>query len=60
MLFTVLNIIISVDVSFVDDAYIVREDEGLLTVSVERYGNTESGIVVLIANHPTLGTATGR
>ena len=37
----------------------MREDEGILTVSVERYGNTEGHIVAIIATHPTEGTANG-
>ena len=37
----------------------MREDEGILTVTVERYGDTEDHIVALIATHPTEGTANG-
>ena len=42
-----------------NQTYSVREDEGILTVTVERYDDTEGHIVVLIATHPTEGTANG-
>ena len=39
----------------------MREDEGILTVTVERYmyDDTEGHIVVLIATSPMKGTANG-
>ena len=46
-------------VSFTQERYSVREDEGVLTVSVERSGTTEGHVLVLIATRPTEGTATG-
>ena len=45
--------------TFARGMYSVWEDEQVLTVSVERSGDTESHVVVLIATHPTEGTATG-
>ena len=33
---------------------------GVLTITVERYGDTEGHIVALIATHPTEGTANGK
>ena len=38
----------------------MREGEGILAVTVERYGDTEGHIVALIATHPTEGTANGK
>ena len=38
----------------------MTEDEGILTVTVERYGDTEGHIVALIATSPTEGTANGK
>jgi hypothetical protein len=38
--------------------YLVREDEEVLTVSVERSGDSDSHVMVHIATHPTEGTAT--
>ena len=46
--------------SFTRGMYLVREDEEVLTVSVERSGDSDSHVVVLIATHPTEGTATGQ
>ena len=46
-------------VSFSQATYSVRDDEGTLTVTVERFSDPESYIGVLIATHPTDGTATG-
>ena len=46
-------------VTFMDQTYSVREDQGILTVTIERYGDTEGQIVALIATHPTEGTADG-
>ena len=37
----------------------MREDEGILTVTVERYGDIEGRIVAIVATHPTEGTAKG-
>ena len=37
----------------------MREDEEVLTVSVEGSGDSDSHVVVLIATHPSEGTATG-
>ena len=47
-------------VSFSQETYIVRENENALNVSVVRSGNTESDVVVLVANRPNEGSATGR
>ena len=47
------------NVTFAQGMYSVCEDEQVLTVSVKRSGNMESHVVVLIATHPTEGTATG-
>jgi hypothetical protein len=38
--------------------YLVREDEEVLTVSVERSGDSDSHVMVHIATHPSEGTAT--
>ena len=46
-------------VSFTQERYSVREDEGVLTVSVERSGTIEGRVLVLIATCHTEGTATG-
>ena len=46
-------------VSFSQKAYSVGEREKTLNVSVIRSGDTESYVVVLVANHPTEGLATG-
>jgi hypothetical protein len=46
------------DVTFAYGAYSVREDEGPLTVSVVKHANTRSATMILIATHPTDGTAT--
>ena len=45
--------------TFAQGMYSVREDEEVLTVSVERSGDSDSHIMVLIATHPSEGTATG-
>ena len=45
--------------SFTQGNYSVREDEGVLTVWVERSGDSESHVVIHIATHPSEGTATG-
>ena len=47
------------NVSFTRGIYSVREDEEVLTVSVERSGDSDSHVMVLIATHPSEGTATG-
>ena len=47
------------NISFFQGNYSVREDEGVLTVSVRRSGDTDSHDVVHIAPHPSEGTATG-
>ena len=54
-----LSYIFCTGVTFSQQTYSVREDEGILTVTVERYGDTEGHIVALIATHPTEGTANG-
>ena len=48
-------------VSFTQEKYSVREDEPALTVHVSVEGSVESDshVVVLIATHPSEGTATG-
>ena len=46
--------------SFTQGIYSVREDEEVLTVSVERSGDSDSHVMVHIATHPTEGTATGQ
>ena len=46
--------------SFTRGMYLVREDEEVLTVTVERSGDSGSHVMVLIATHPTEGTATGQ
>ena len=48
------------NVSFTQAMYSVREDEEVLTVSVERSGDSDSHVMVLIATHPSEGTATGQ
>ena len=47
-------------VSFSQEVYSVGENEQTLTVSVLRSGQIDSFVVVLVANHPYEGTATGR
>ena len=47
-------------ISFSQEAYSVPENRKLLKVSVQRSGDTESHVVVLIASHPYDGTATGK
>ena len=42
-----------------NQTYSVREDEGILTVTVERYGDIEGHIVAVIATDPIEGTANG-
>ena len=54
------EILFCTDITFRQQTYSVREDEGILTVTVERYGDTEGHIVALIATHPTEGTANGK
>ena len=46
--------------SFTQGMYLVREDEEVLTVSVERSGDSDSHVMVHIATHPSEGTATGQ
>ena len=46
-------------VSFTRGMYSVREDEEVLTVTVERSGDSDSHVMVHIATHPSEGTATG-
>lgn len=46
-------------VSFTQDTVSVGEGDGILTLSVERFGDTESHIVVLVATVPSKSTATG-
>ena len=46
-------------VSFSQEKYSVGENEQTLTVSVLRSGQIDSFVVVLVANHPYEGTATG-
>ena len=48
------------DISFSQEAYSVPEERESLSVSVHRFGDTGSHVVVLIANHPYDGTATGK
>ena len=48
------------NVSFTQGMCSVREDEEVLTVSVERSGDSDSHVMVLIATHPSEGTATGQ
>ena len=48
------------NVSFTQGMYLVREDEEELTVTVERSGDSDSHVMVLIATHPSEGTATGQ
>ena len=45
--------------SFTQAMYLVREDGEVLTVSVERSGDSDSHVMVRIATHPSEGTATG-
>ena len=47
------------NVTFTQGMYSVREDEEILTVSVEKFGDKDFNAVVLIATHPSEGTATG-
>ena len=56
----ILHFILTTGVTFRQQTYSVREDVGVLTVTVERYGDTEGHIVALIATHPTEGTANGK
>ena len=49
----------ALNVSFTQGNYSVRENEEVLTVSVEGSGGNGSHVVVLIATHPSEGTATG-
>ena len=42
-----------------EQTYLVREDEGILTVTVERYGDIKGHIVAVIDTHSTKGTANG-
>ena len=51
--------IFSTGVTFRQQTYSVRVDEGILTVTVERYSDTEGHIVAVIDTHPTEGTANG-
>ena len=46
--------------TFAQGMYSVREDEQVLTVSVERSGDSDSPVMVHIATHPSEGTATGQ
>ena len=46
--------------SFTQGMYSVREDEEVLTVTVERSGDSDSHVTVRIATHPSEGTATGQ
>ena len=45
--------------SFAQGMYSVWEDEQVLTVFVERSGDTESHVVIQISTNSTKGTATG-
>lgn len=47
-------------VSFSQATYSIGENAQTLTVSVVRSGDTELYGVVLVANHPYEGTATGK
>ena len=49
----------SKNIKFKQETYSVEEDKGQLTVSVERSRNIDESTVVLIATHPTKGTAIG-
>ena len=46
--------------SFSRGNYPIMEDEKVVTVSVKRSGCSDSHVVVLIATHPSEGTATGK
>ena len=46
--------------SFTQAKYSAREDEEVLTVSVERSGDSDSHVVVHVATHSSEGTATGQ
>ena len=46
--------------SFSQGNYSIMEDEKVVTVSVKRSGCSHSLVVVLIATHPSEGTATGK
>ena len=48
------------NVSFTQGIYSVREDEEVLTVSVERSGDSDLHVTVHITTHPSEGTATGQ
>ena len=45
---------------FTQAKYSVREDEEVLTVSIEKPGDRDLHVMVLIATHPSEGTATGK
>ena len=47
-------------ISFSQATYSVEENEQILVVSIVRSGDTESFVIVLVANHPYEGTATGK
>ena len=47
-------------ISFSQEAYSVQENKKSLRVSVQRSGDTESHVVVLIASDPYDGMATGK
>ena len=47
-------------VSFTQAMYSAREDEEVLTVSVERSGDIYSHFIVVVATHPSEGTANGK
>ena len=46
--------------SFIQENYLVREDEGVLTVLVERFGDSNSHVVVHVATNHSESTATGK
>ena len=46
--------------SFSHENYSVMEDEKVVTVSVKKSGCSNSHVVVLIATHPSEGTAIGK
>ena len=48
------------NVTFTQDTYSIGEDDKVLTVSVERSGDSDSHVVVNITTHPSEGTATGQ
>ena len=47
-------------VSFSKETYSVDENDQKLILSILRSGDIESSVVVLIANHPYAGTASGK